>query len=166
MGDAKSHQVIDARRLACDWVGCLHREAGVCSAEGLGDAAPRVGGQIANMRLVEDGIRLLRDANRPVVFPARGICPRHIDGNRPLRIRCRSAAVDIHTMHNPVDMVIHKAVRPQVKVAIGAVFPDAIANVSHRPLRKAHPTAELDFNRMRHRTPRPNHNSCAGALGG
>ena len=118
------------------------------------------------MRLVEDGIRLLRNTNRPVVFPARGICPRQIDGNRPLGIRCCSAAVDINRAHNTVDVVIHKAVRPQMEVAIGTVFPHAVANVSHRPLCKAHPTAELDFNCMRHRTPRPNHNSCAGALGG
>ena len=69
-------------------------------------------------------------------------------------------------MHNPVDMVIHKAVRPQVKVAIRAVFPHTVANVSHRPLRKAHPTAELNFNGMRHRTPRPDDNPGAGALGG
>ena len=166
MGNAKSHEMIDARRLACDWVGCLHREAGVRSPQGLGDAASRVGGQIADMRLVENSIRLLGNANRAVVFPARGICPRHIDGNRPLRIRCRSAAMDIHTMHNPVDMVINESVWPEVKVTIGAVFPDTVANVSHRTLRKAHPTAELDFNGMRHRTPRPDDNSGAGALGG
>ena len=164
VGYTKSDEVVDAGWLSSG-VGGLHREAGVRSAEGLGDAATRVGGQIADMRLVEDGIRLLRNANWAVIFPTRRVCPRHINGNRPLRIRCRSAAMDINSVHDPVRVVIHKAVRPQVKVAIGAVFPHAIANVSHRPLRKTHPAAELDFNGMRHRAPRPDHDARAGALG-
>ena len=53
-----------------------------------------------------------------------------------------------------------------MEVAIGTIFPHAIADVTHRALSKSHPTAELDLNGMRHRTPRPNHNSCTGALGG